>query len=163
MRVIVSHETYGEIVYEESFWTGKREISVGGIPLFKVRKNCYAYQCGEQTVTVDVKGSAYFGASLMIGRDEIAITPKPAWYEILLLALGFGFLFTWGNSVALCSIVPIVGGAIGGAVCGFMMVLTIGLLRTVRTFGNKFAVWLGMVLATFGINFLLALMLYTLA
>ena len=99
----------------------------------------------------------------MIGRDEIVITPKPAWYEILLLALGFGFVLTWGNSVALCSIVPIVGGAIGGAVCGFMMVLTIGLLRTVRTFGNKFAVWLGMVLATFGINFLLALMLYTLA
>mgnify|MGYP003319439936 FL=1 len=40
MRVVVNHETYGEIVYEESFWTGKKEISVGGIPLFEVRKNC---------------------------------------------------------------------------------------------------------------------------
>ena len=76
MRVVVNHETYGEIVYEESFWTGKKEISVGGISLFKVRKNCYAYQCGEQTVTVDVKGSAYFGKGSFLKQRPAGNSPN---------------------------------------------------------------------------------------
>ena len=159
MRIVIQHEKYGEIVYEENFWTGKKSITVGGVPLLKEYKNCYAYQCGEQSVHVTVKGSAYFGASLLIGGDMVTITPKPAWYEFLAVALGFGTVMAWGNNVALCSIVPIVGGAIGGAVCGFMAPLTIGLLRSVRGIGKKIALALGMALAAFAINFLLALAL----
>ena len=44
------------------------------------------------------------------------------WYEYILALIIPIFVLTWGNSVYLCSIFPIVGGAIGGAISALAMI-----------------------------------------
>ena len=68
-------------------------------------------------------------------------------------------IIVWGNNVALCSIVPIVGGAIGGAISGVMGVLNLYAMRSVKNVGIKLAIFAGMLVATFGICYVLALLL----
>ena len=44
MRNITKHEVYGEIIYDESFWTGKKEVYINGVKLAKVDKKTYSYR-----------------------------------------------------------------------------------------------------------------------
>ena len=39
MKKSIIHPSYGEIVYEEGIWSGKKSISINGTPLQKVKKN----------------------------------------------------------------------------------------------------------------------------
>lgn len=41
MKQVVQNEKLGEIVYEESFWTGKKTVSVNGSQLEKISKNTF--------------------------------------------------------------------------------------------------------------------------
>ena len=38
MNVTINHAEFGDIVYEESFWTGKKSVSINGAPLEKISK-----------------------------------------------------------------------------------------------------------------------------
>lgn len=159
MFITIRHDSYGEISYEESFWSGKKVISIGGQELVKEGKNVFHYDTGEQMIRVTVKGTYWYGAYLVIDGNVVVISRKPTWYEILFSALIYGLMSAWGNSPYLCSIVPVVGGAIGGMIWGVMIVVNLWAMRAMDSILKKIAVWLGMLVATFALSFLAALVI----
>lgn len=163
MLKILEHGKYGQILYNRGFWTGKTAISINGTPLKKQRRNLYVYENGEESVSVSVKGNEIVGIKLFIDGEAFVVMQAPAWYEIALSILLAVVVITWGSVPALCSIFPIVGGAVGGAVAGVMTVLNLVAMKSVRNIGLKLVVWLAMLAATFGICFGIALIIIDLA
>ena len=125
MNFIVNNEKYGVIKYNESFWTGKKELSIDGKNFFKVSKNKYTYGCGDDLLTAIIKGNMVTGVTIMIENDEIEVIRKTKFYEYILSFLAFIFVCIWGNSQSLCSIFPVVGGAIGGAISGGISIVAL--------------------------------------
>lgn len=154
MKVVIQHETYGEIVYEESVWTGKKSISIGGASLRKIDKKTFAMTDG---VGVTVIGNYLTGVKLRIGTTEIRVTPAVKWYEIVLSLLPIILIIVWGNVPSLCGIIPIVGGAIGGAISGVMCVVNLFAIKGLKKIWLKIIVSLAVLAATFGICALIAL------
>jgi hypothetical protein len=116
MRTVVQDEQYGQIVYEEGFWTGKRYIVVNGQALSKLDKKTYRYtKSNGENVDFSVKGNFLTGVALVALGTRIQVVRKIAWFEWLFLILTLSVAFVWGNNQMLCSIFPVVGGAIGGA------------------------------------------------
>ncbi len=157
MQVVVNNPTYGEIVYNESFWTGKRTLKINGAEAKRLEGKNYAIN----DTMARLKGSYIGGVKLVIGVDEIEIVPSPKWYEILCALFLLVFVTVWGNSVALCSIVPLVGGVIGGAIAGVCAVLSIFLMKMTNNVGFKLLIWLGMFALTVLSCFIVALALIT--
>ena len=56
MKEIVQHPIYGEIVYNESFWTGKKTLTINGVCAQPVSKKKF---------TVEGKKVVIIGSSLM--------------------------------------------------------------------------------------------------
>lgn len=158
MKNTVMHPEFGKITYEENFWTGKRTISVNGTVLPKRTKNSYLLAAGENSTYVDLKGSAFIGASIVIRGQEIVIYPKPTVLDWIFSLLPIVLMLVWGNSVQLCSIIPVVGGAIGGGLGGAAMVVTMLNLRGKRV-GGKLLVALVATLVTFLIGAVLGYIL----
>ena len=98
---------------------------------------------------------------LVIGGETIALVPAATWYEIVCSVLIFAFVLVWGNSVALCSIFPIVGGALGGAVSGAMAIVNLYVMKSVKNIWVKLGLWLGFLVATLAICFVLAVVFIT--
>ncbi len=148
MKEIVKDEELGEITYEESFWTGKKEVYIDGARLVKLSKTAFRMQNGE---TAYIKGGYLQGATLLVGTRAVRLTAPVKWYEIVLSVLPFLFIMVWGNVAALCAIVPVVGGAIGGAISGAFGVLNVLIIKGVKP------VWLKILIsiATFAIVFLI--------
>ena len=46
MKTAVNDEQYGEILYEESFWTGSKQLTVNGEKLEKLSKNTFSLHDG---------------------------------------------------------------------------------------------------------------------
>ncbi len=114
MKKIIKH-SYGEIIYNESFWTGKKEILINGKKLKKIDKTVFEYIDEERQISqVYLTGNFLSGAEITLDSQTIRITEPTKWYEYILTALIFIVVIIWGNSSVLCSIIPIVGGAIGG-------------------------------------------------
>lgn len=148
MKKIIEDEDYGTIIYEESFWLGRKSLTVNGSPLRKISKKQFELTDGS---TVSICGNYYSGLSLLIGSKNITIMPKLKWYELVLCIMPFILNLVWGNVVALCEIVPIIGGAIGGAICGALSFVSLYLIRTVKPTWLKIIVAFAMLGASFGI------------
>lgn len=148
MKAIVTHETYGEIIYEESALTGKKSIAIGGAQLESLSKKEFKLQDGG---VATVNGNVMIGASLNVNGETISLTPKVKWYEILLCILPLILTLTWGNIPQLCLIVPLVGGAIGGAIGGVFSVIGFYVMRIVKPVGYKILIALASLGLTFGI------------
>lgn len=148
MKETIQNETLGEILYEENFWTGKKSVAVNGVPLEKISKKEFRLQDG---TTVTVSGNFLMGACLNAGGETIRLTAKIKWYEIVLCVLPFVFIITWGNVPALCALVPVVGGAIGGAIAGLMSVVGLYFMRSVKQIWLKIVIALAVFAVTFGI------------
>ena len=163
MQTTVTHPTLGTIVYEESAWTGAKQISINGFSLTKKDKKTFVYNDGENVRTLKVQGGMVTGVSLLLDTEVIPVIPKPTWYELTFTVIAFAIIFVWGNSIALCSILPLVGGAIGGGIVGAGAVTNIILMRSARSVGKKLLIGLGIFAATFlacmilGFLFLMAL------
>ena len=157
MKRIIEHPVYGQIEYNENIWTGKRDISINGVKLIKDKKNTYIYDTGENKISVSVQGSVFAGIQLVVGKDIIEIEKKSAWYETACSIAIFVLVLIWGNNTYLCSIVPIIGGAIGGAISGGMAILNLRAMKSVKNVAVKLAVWLAMLIATLGICFVLGI------
>lgn len=114
MKEIIQHPAYGEIIYNENFWNGKKSLTVNGVGAQRISKKEYMIN-GKKAY---LKGSFLTGSTLYIEDRVIPLCPKAKWYEIVLAIIPFLFLIIWGNSVSLCAIFPVVGGAIGGALGG---------------------------------------------
>ena len=149
MKATIQHETLGEIVYDENYWTGKKKLFQNGTELTKVDKRTFTAANGEQ---LSVKGGFLFGAILLYGGQAIQLTPKIKWYEIVLSLLPLMLFLIWGNVVELCKIVPIVGGALGGAIGGIMFALEIYFIRAVKPIWLKLIIALVIFGAAFGIG-----------
>ena len=77
MRAVVNHEKYGEIVYKESFWTGRKNLSINGNALKCESKNMFSYDNGESKIIVTVFGNFVKGAKVKINDEKIQIVPNP--------------------------------------------------------------------------------------
>lgn len=148
MKKIIQHQTYGEIVYEESAWLGKKSVSIGGIPLEKISKKEFKMQDGS---TVTVNGGFLQGSTLNIQGETIELTLKIKWYEIMLCIFPLLLTLTWGNSRALCSIIPIVGGAIGGGIGGLFSMICLLCIKCVKPIWLKIIIAIAFFAVTFGI------------
>ncbi len=156
MKTEIINQYYGKIVYNESFWTGKKDITIDGKPLVKLARNVYRYNDGEKDINVQIKGSFLNGISFIIEGRTIQVTPKPKWYEHVLAWMTVAFVAVWGGSPQLCSIFPIIGGAIGCAIAGGTAVASEYAMRQVKNPLLKILIGLGCFAACIIVNFLLA-------
>jgi hypothetical protein len=160
MKETIQHSVYGEITYSESFWLGKKALTVNGAvaqPIGKSKKEFMVN--GEKAI---LKGSAFTGVTMLIGNETVELIRKPKVYEIILAILPIVFLLTWGNSVALCSIFPVVGGAIGGAIGAIFACESMMLMRKAKTPLTKILIGFGMFAATLLVGFIVAILLISL-
>ncbi len=116
MKMIVEHAKYGRIVYEENFWNGRRDITVGDIYLRHKSKNIFLGDVGDECVEFEVVGNYAAGVKIKLDGEYVEIVPKTKWYEYLIYFLPFILVMIWGNNQALCEILPVIGGLIGGAI-----------------------------------------------
>ena len=156
MKASVHHVGYGQIEYDENFWTGKRELTIGGQKLLKKKKNVYMLNDENGELECRIKGSFLTGATLYIEQDVIQLSAPCKWYEICCSVFIFAFVLTWGNSPSLCKIFPIVGGAIGGGISGMTTCMNLFLMRETKKVSFKLLIWLGMFLGTIAVCFLIA-------
>lgn len=154
MKKRIVHPAYGEIIYEESIWSGKKSLWINGTALKKVNKTTYVLGEGDGALQVAVGGSVMTGVALSIRGEDIWIVSKPTALDWILAAIPFMLMIVWGNNAQLCSIIPVVGGAIGGALGGFGMVYTMIALRE-RSTAAKLLTALLATLATFAVGALL--------
>jgi hypothetical protein len=155
MRKVVKHPVYGKIIYTEGAWTGKKELELPEHEVQRVSKRSFLID-GKSALLV---GNFLTGLKLHIEGEAIEISTKPKWYEFVIAFLPFAFLITWGNSATLCSIFPVVGGAIGGALGGIGLIVSLLIMKkSVEPF-YKVITGLGIFVATILAAFLLALLL----
>lgn len=155
MQKVINHPTYGQIIYEESAWTGKRTLTLNGTVANKIAKNIFSLN-GMQIV---LKGNATSGLVMLINGENIELYEKTAWYEWALSIIPFIFLLTWGNSVELCKIFPVVGGAIGGAIGGVAIIASIACMKLTKKPIKKVLIGLGVAVAAILVAYLIALMI----
>lgn len=156
MKATVHHVGYGLIEYDESFWSGKKNIRIDNKPLTKKARNLYVANGEDGELECRVRGSFLFGASLQIGEDVILITEHCKWYEMFLSMLICVFVLTWGNVPGLSKIFPIIGGAMGGAISGAAMCGSLVLMKMQRNVFIKLLIWLGIFAGTVAVCFVLA-------
>ena len=161
MKTSVHHIAYGQIEYEENFWTGQRALTINGTKLTKQKKNVFAFNNENETLICQIKGNLLSGVKLNIDQDVIELTPTTKWYEYACSISIFMLILVWGNVPALCKIIPVVGGAIGGAISGLAAFVNVLLMKKAKNAWSKLLVWLGMLAATFFICFLVALFVLT--
>ncbi len=150
MKQVLENEKHGNIVYEESFWTGKKSITINDVPLTKKSKNEFETQDGK---AIKVVGGFFQGACLNIDGESIRVTPKIKWYEIVLAVIPFVLIMIWGNSVALCKIVPVVGGAIGGFISALFSCCGLFLMKSSNKIWLKILIGLAAIAVTFLVCF----------
>ena len=165
MKTTIHHPTYGFITYEESAWTGKKIITIGGVTLVKIKKNVFQYTPmlgdpfatapeGEEstplpsTVTVTVKGNYIGGVSLVIGEETIPLTIKASALDITLGVIPAALFFIF-----------ILSGALGGALSAVIGMGLVTLLKNRTKTIYKILISLGISVAILavGIPLLLAL------
>ncbi|MBO5328208.1 MAG: hypothetical protein J6B04_03450 [Clostridia bacterium] len=151
MTTKINHQNLGEIVYEESFWTGKKSLTVNGRQLQKINKKTFSYAEGDVSNVAVISGNFISGTKLLINGEVVQITPPAKWYEYAMSIAIFVLIMVWGNSVALCSILPVVGGAIGGAISGVFTILNLVLIKKTNNILLKLLISLGFMAITFGI------------
>ena len=158
MREIVNHPVYGEIIYNESFWTGKKTLTVNGIDAQRISKK--EYMVNEKKALL--KGNFLTGSNLYIEGEAIQLSPKAKWYEIFLAIIPCLFLITWGNIPSLCAIFPVVGGAIGGALGGVGAVVALLIMKSKKNPLFKALAGIIVAVATILIAYLLAIAILSL-
>ena len=157
MTIFAKHPDVGRIQYDENFWTGKKSLLINGEPLRKLDKFTYVLESENKSVTL--KGNFIVGVSIKVDNITITLSEKPKWYEMTLSMLILIINLVWGNNLLLLSIVPIVSGAIGGCICGGMIVACIAAMRNTDKVWLKILIGIGFNLASFFICFLLALLI----
>lgn len=153
MKVSISHPVYGEIIYNESIWTGKKSITVNGVAAQRKSKKIFLIADKDAVIS----GDYFRGVSLLVAGEVIELSPKAKWYEIMLSILPLIFLLTWGNSPSLCAIFPVIGGAIGGALGGVAIIVSLLQMKKAQTPVAKIFIGIGIFIVTILIAYALAI------
>ena len=148
MTKTIMHPVHGAISYDENIWTGKKSLAINGKLLPKGKKNVYILGEGESAVPVTLNGNALTGVTVTIGGQKIVVLSKLTSLEYILSILPFALVMIWGNVPALCSIIPVVGGAIGGGLSALASVICVSKMRDC-TMGKKVLTSLLATLAAF--------------
>lgn len=157
MKTTVNHPIHGEIVYTETAFLGKKSITVNGVEAVAISKKEFMIDGKHATL----KGSFLLGATLCLEGESIEVCPKPHGYEIFLAVVPFLILLIWGNVPALCTIFPVVGGMIGGALYGVGAVLSLFLMKKASKAQSKILIGLGVFALTALISFIIACVIIT--
>lgn len=152
MKEVMQHPIYGEIIYNESFWTGKKELTVNGVCAQRISKKEYAIN--EKKIIL--KGNYLTGISLSVEDENIQLSSQPKWYELVLALLPFLFLIIWGNNATLCAIFPVIGGALGGAFGGIATIVSMFFMKKQKSLPIKLVVGIAVLIATIFIAFIIA-------
>ena len=96
-----------------------------------------------------MQGNYVKGSKLVVEGREIQVTQHVKWYEVAMSVAIFALVLVWGNTPALVSILPVVGGAIGGAISGLFMILNLIIIKQIKNIWLKAAISLGMCVAAF--------------
>lgn len=91
------------VMYEESFWTGRRKLYVNGKESVKLGKRKFRSEEGGVVTNYEVKGNFLAGVTLIVDGTEKIVLAKNAWYDWLMIFIPL---------VGFC--VGIFCGAIGG-------------------------------------------------
>jgi hypothetical protein len=159
MKELLHDSEIGEIMYEESIWTGKKTIYINGKPLEKISKTMFVMDDNGEQSYVMLKGNIYTGLSLEIKGRDIVVSDKPKWYELTLAILTFALCLIWGNSTALCSIIPIVGGGIGGAISGALAITSLLVMKKSNEVWKKLLIGIGMLVGAFFACFIIGMLI----
>ena len=144
MKASIQHSVYGEITYDESFWTGRKNILVNKNPLQKLDKTTFVLpKEGGGFETVKIKGNFMIGAKATIGSETLTLMPTIKWYEIVLTVLIFLFNVVWANVPQLVLLMPLVGGFIGGFASAFIAFLGLFVMRLLKQVYWKLLVFVG--------------------
>ena len=162
MKYTVTHDTYGQIECTESFWTSKKSVTINGVALKQVGKMrkgqmTYEYETDEGKKQVISKGTFTSGIQLVIDGETIQIDKGATLLEKIFCIFMWVILFIWGNSTYLCSIIPIMGGGIGGAMNGVLALTTLLVMKSVKSPASKIIVGLAMFVATVMVNIAVAI------
>lgn len=160
MKNIIQNETLGEIVFEESVWTGRKKLSINGKPLTKVNKTTFKT---EDDKTILLSGNFLSGCKMTIDGQVVELTPSVKWYEYLLSILPFVLIMVWGNSVELCLLVPVVGGAVGGLVSAIFCMVNLFVIKKFKPWWIKVLISIATLGLTFLVCYLIALIILAIA
>lgn len=132
MKKVYESPKLGTIAYEESFWTGKKTITVNNeVAVKKDRKTFLIHQNGAE-VPLTLKGDYLQGVRLVYREESYPLIDQTRWYEYFLVAIPFLFVVTWGNIPVCVEWFPIVGGAVGGFISGVFEAVGLFLSKMVR-------------------------------
>lgn len=148
MNTEIQHPTLGKIEYNESFWTGRKQLYINGTQLNKTARKTYVLPDGRTAI---LNGNFLLGATIQLDGQVIRLSPAIKWYEILLAVISFALILTWGNVVELCLIVPVVGGAIGGFLSALISMAGLLLMRTVKPAWAKVLIGIATIGVCFGV------------
>lgn len=148
MKTVVQNEKYGEFVVDENVWTGKIKVFLNGKEFAKVDKTRYLI---EEKKYIDFTGNSIKGLYMTVDNQTTQVTAPAKWYEIALSVLIFVVILIWGNSLTLCSIVPVVGGAIGGGLSAMLAVVNLFVMRGIKNVALKLLAFVGIFAVTFGL------------
>ena len=159
MNTTVQHPVLGQISYDENMWSGKVSITINHVPLQKIKKRQFQYNTPEGSFPVTVKGNWANGLTLNVKGEEITLIKKPEWYVLAFSIFMFALVLIWGNIPSLFAILPMVSGAIGGAVSAMYGLLNITICRKTQNPMMKLLICLGFLAATILTCFFLAVVL----
>ncbi|MBO7254078.1 MAG: hypothetical protein J6V36_02110, partial [Clostridia bacterium] len=109
---------YGEIVYEEELFSGKKKVILNGTEMTKEIGRTYVCPYGDEGIRGKLKGNIFTGVKLKIEDDNIVLVKMAKWYEILLSILIPVIIFGFNNLI-----LPLFDGAFAGAFTGAVSVL----------------------------------------
>lgn len=118
-------------LYNESFWTGKKSLTIDGKPATKIARKQLRCEEGENSVDYNIKGSFLTGVSILSSKGENIVLAKNKWYDWLFIFLPLlGMIF----GVAFCGAI---GGALSGLMCFSATVVNAVLSRTKLPLAGK--------------------------
>jgi hypothetical protein len=160
MKKAILTEKYGEIVYEENIWTGKKKITVNGILLTKLNKKTYEGIVGGERLTVVINGGYLTGAVIEInGGLKYRVTEPAKWYDYVLAFIWVPIYIVLSAVPAIYTTFPIVGGALGGAIAGVGAALAMYSIKPMKNIAVKIVISLAYFVGVILINFALAMVL----
>ena len=159
MRELVNHEKFGMIEYTENFWTGRKNLYINGKQLKKIRRGTYEWQKEDGTTEFCYLGGNFLkGVTLMIKSDTIPLVEPIRWYESLMAFFLAIIPMVWGSVRSLCLIIPIVGGAVGGAVYFTVAFIAMVIIKKTNNLALKFLIWFAALVVAFVVGFLIVLL-----
>ena len=81
MRSVIQTQKYGEIVFDESYWTGKRNLSVGGTEFKKINKKTFVGEINGERIGVAISGNYISGVFIDINGEKFRVTESAKWYD----------------------------------------------------------------------------------